>query len=94
MADPHLSGPSLQFFKADLLSFQRILFAVYLQAAGSGHRRPSGRRLHLWKLTPITPAESTKTEPPITGMLIQSDEGGSDDSETRRVCPGSRLRCT
>ena len=26
--------------------------------------------------TPITPAESTKTEPPITGMLIQSDEGG------------------
>ena len=31
--------------------------------------------------TPITPAESTKTEPPITGMLIQSDEGGeiSDD---------------
>ena len=26
--------------------------------------------------TSITPAESTKTEPPITGMLIQSDEGG------------------
>ena len=26
--------------------------------------------------TPITPAESTKTEPPITGMLIQSDEAG------------------
>ena len=26
--------------------------------------------------TPATPAESTKTEPPITGMLIQSDEGG------------------
>ena len=25
---------------------------------------------------PITPAESTKTEPPITGMLIHSDEGG------------------
>ena len=26
--------------------------------------------------TTITPAESTKTEPPITGMLIQSDEAG------------------
>ena len=26
--------------------------------------------------TPATPTESTKTEPPITGMLIQSDEGG------------------
>ena len=26
--------------------------------------------------TPITPAENTKTAPPITGMLIQSDEGG------------------
>ena len=26
--------------------------------------------------TPATPAESTETEPPITGMLIQSDEGG------------------
>ena len=26
--------------------------------------------------TPATPAESTKTEPLITGMLIQSDEGG------------------
>ena len=26
--------------------------------------------------TPITPAESTKTEPQITGMLIQSDEDG------------------
>ena len=26
--------------------------------------------------TPITPAENTKTEPPITGTLIQSDEGG------------------
>ena len=26
--------------------------------------------------TPITPAESTKTEPLITGMLIQSDERG------------------
>ena len=26
--------------------------------------------------TPTTPAESTKTEPPITGMLIQPDEGG------------------
>ena len=26
--------------------------------------------------TPITPAEITKTEPPITGMLIQSDVGG------------------
>ena len=26
--------------------------------------------------TPIMPAESTKTEPQITGMLIQSDEGG------------------
>ena len=26
--------------------------------------------------TPTTPAESTKTEPPITGMLTQSDEGG------------------
>ena len=24
--------------------------------------------------TPITPAEITKTEPPITGKLIQSDE--------------------
>ena len=34
--------------------------------------------------TPITPAESTKTEPPITGMLIQPDEGGeipADDSQ-------------
>ena len=26
--------------------------------------------------TPTTPAESTKTEPPVTGMLIPSDEGG------------------
>ena len=26
--------------------------------------------------TPTTPAESTKTEPPTTGMLLQSDEGG------------------
>ena len=26
--------------------------------------------------TQATPAESTKTEPPITGMLIQFDEGG------------------
>ena len=25
--------------------------------------------------SPITPAESTKTEPPITGMLTQSDAG-------------------
>ena len=34
--------------------------------------------------TPITPAESTKTEPPITGMLIQSDEGDeipADDTQ-------------
>ena len=34
--------------------------------------------------TPITPAENTKTEPPITGMLIQSDEGGqipADDTQ-------------
>ena len=25
--------------------------------------------------TPSTPAGNTKTEPPITGMLMQSDEG-------------------
>ena len=25
--------------------------------------------------TPITPAANTTTEPPITGMLMQSDEG-------------------
>ena len=31
--------------------------------------------------TPITPAESTKTEPPITGMLIQSDEGGETPAD-------------
>ena len=34
--------------------------------------------------TPITPAESTRTEPPITGMLIHSDEGGeilADDTQ-------------
>ena len=27
--------------------------------------------------TPITPAANTTTEPPITGMLIQSDDGGA-----------------
>ena len=34
--------------------------------------------------TPITPAESTKTEPPITGILIKAYEGGeilADDAQ-------------
>ena len=33
------------------------------------------RTLALWRLR-LRPAESTKTEPQITGMLIQSDEAG------------------
>ena len=39
--------------------------------------------------TPTTPAESTKTEPPITGMLIQSDEGrpASDEGGEMRADP-------
>ena len=31
--------------------------------------------------TPTTPAENTKTEPPITGMLMQSDEEGEIPSD-------------
>ena len=47
--------------------------------------------------TPTTPAESTKTEPPITGILIQSDEGGGIpadpaqwmDSVTKKSVPNA-----
>ena len=60
-------------------------FAGYcLQCKGWGHMKKdcwwnenakSGKDTAYLE-TPITPAENTKTEPPITGMLIQSDEGG------------------
>ena len=44
--------------------------------------------------TPITPAEITKTEPPITGMLIQSDDGGeirADPAQWLYSCNGKRI---
>ena len=35
--------------------------------------------------TPAAPAESAKTEPPITGMLIQSDEGGETPADPAQL---------
>ena len=65
-------------------------FAGYgLQCKGWGHTKKdcwwneSGKDTASLA-TPITSAENTKTEPPITGMLIQSDEGGeipADDTQ-------------
>ena len=44
------------------------------RVAGGTRMPRTERTLHLW--TPIMPVESAKTEPPITGIMVQSDEGG------------------